>query len=318
MESISVKRYKKEDKDIWNSFNKTSKNSLFMFDREYMDYHSDRFVDHSLLFFKDEELVAILPMSEKNDSLISHGGLTYGGFVLSNKIKQHGVNECFETLINYCKENSFKELCYKQIPHIYHSQPSEEDSYALYINNASIKKIEASTTINLCNPLKMPKGRKSQISKARREGVEVLELDDDDSFRDFIELENEVLLEHHDTTAVHSSDEINLLHSRFPDNIKLFGAVKDDKMIAGVMIFEYENVVHTQYMAANDLARNIGALDLTVKYIIDKYKESKKWLDFGISTENNGLVLNEGLISQKEGFGGRTIAYYTWGIIING
>lgn len=147
---------------------------------------------------------------------------------------------------------------------------------------------------------------------------EVLELDDDDSFRSFIELENEVLSEHHDTTAVHSPDEINLLHSRFPDNIKLFGAVKDDKMIAGVMIFEYENVVHTQYMAANDLARNLGALDLTVKYIIDKYKETKKWLDFGISTENDGLVLNEGLISQKEGFGGRTIAYYTWNIIING
>lgn len=314
MDSISVRRYDVKYEDIWNSFNKNSKNSLFMFDRGYMDYHADRFVDHSLLFFKDDELVAILPMSEKEDVLISHGGLTHGGLVLSNKIKQHGVNECFETLLDYCKKNGFKELCYKQIPHIYHSQPSEEDSYALFVNNASLKKIEASTTINLSNPLKMPKGRKSQISKAKREGVEVLELDDNASFCSFIELENEVLYEHHNTTAVHSSDEINLLHSRFPDNIKLFGAIKDEKMIAGVMVFEYETVVHTQYMAANDLARDIGALDLTVKYIIDMYKESKKWLDFGISTENDGLFLNKGLISQKEGFGGRTIAYYTWSI----
>ena len=61
---LSIRRYNKEDKEKWNAFNKESKNPLFMFDRGYMDYHEDRFVDHSLLFYEDDTLVALLPLSE--------------------------------------------------------------------------------------------------------------------------------------------------------------------------------------------------------------------------------------------------------------
>ena len=67
-------------------------------------------------------------------------------------------------------------------------------------------------------------------------------------------------------------------------------------------------------MAANEIAREIGALDLAIATVIETYKDSKEWLDFGISTEEAGHYLNEGLISQKEGFGGRTNIYQTWTI----
>ena len=87
-------------------------------------------------------------------------------------------------------------------------------------------------------------------------------------------------------------------------------------MIAGTVLFIYENAIHTQYMAANDTAREIGALDLTISSVIENYKTTKKWLDFGISTEDMGHYLNEGLISQKEGFGGRTNIYQTWRVKI--
>ena len=92
------------------------------------------------------------------------------------------------------------------------------------------------------------------------------------------------------------------------------GNIKDEKMIAGAVIFEYKNVIHTQYMAANEEARKIGGLDLVIATIIEKYKQEKMWLDFGISTEHGRIYLNEGLISQKEGFGGRTGVYETWKI----
>ena len=36
--------------------------------------------------------------------------------------------------------------------------------------------------------------------------------------------------------------------------------------------------------------------------------------DFGVSTEQRGSYLNEGLIFQKEGFGGRAICYDTYAI----
>ena len=51
-----------------------------------------------------------------------------------------------------------------------------------------------------------------------------------------------------------------------------------------------------------------GGLDLIIKDIIETYKSSHKFLDFGISTEQNGQYLNEGL-TQKEHYGGRAICY---------
>lgn len=309
---IKLERYSEEKIELWNQFNKQSKNYLFMFDRNYMDYHKDRFKDHSLMFYDDDKLIALLPMSEHGDQLISHGGLTYGGFITDSKMKQHTLMDCFEELIKYSKENSFKDIRYKCIPHIYHNQPAEEDRFALFANGANLDTVDVSTYVNLESPLKMPKGRKAQISRAKREGVVVEELTELDDFRKFINLENEVLKERHGVKAVHTGEELKLLHDRFPENIHLFASIKDNKLIAGTVVYEYDHVVHTQYMAANDEARQIGALDLAISTVLNKYRETKKWLDFGISTEHGKIYLNEGLCAQKEGFGGRTGVYEIW------
>ncbi len=309
---IKLERYSEEKIELWNQFNKQSKNYLFMFDRNYMDYHKDRFKDHSLMFYDDDKLIALLPMSEHGDQLISHGGLTYGGFITDSKMKQHTLMDCFEELIKYCKENSFKDIRYKCIPHIYHNQSAEEDRFALFANGANLDTVDVSTYVNLESPLKMPKGRKAQISRAKREGVVIKELTELEDFKKFIDLENEVLTERHDVKAVHTGEELKLLHDRFPENIHLFASIKDNKLIAGTVVYEYDHVVHTQYMAANDEARQIGALDLAISTVINKYRETKKWLDFGISTEHGKIYLNEGLCAQKEGFGGRTGVYEIW------
>ena len=303
---ITIKPYLSENKAIWNEFIENSKNGIFMFNRNFMEYHSDRFIDNSLMFFDNDNLIAVLPMNIRDKVLYSHQGLTYGGFITDEKMKQHKMLECFEALKQYMQANDIEKLVYKTIPHIYHKTPAEEDLYALFKNNAKLLKLEPSTTIYLKNPCKMPKGRKAQISRAKREGVEIQESKD---FKTFIDLENKILAEYHDTKAVHTAEELKLLHSKFPEQIKLYTASLNDEMIAGTLIFEYENAVHTQYMASNKISREIGGLDLLIKTLIDKYQNTKMYFDFGISTENNGQFLNEGLISQKEGFGGRTIAY---------
>ncbi len=313
---ISIVRYSEDKSELWNRFNKQSKNYLFLFDRNYMGYHKDRFKDYSLLFYDDDKLIALLPMSEHGDVLISHGGLTYGGFITDTKMKQHTMMDCFEELIKFAKDNRFKNIKYKCIPHIYHSQPAEEDRFALFANGAKLETVDVSTYINLANPLKMPKGRKAQVSRARRERVIIEELTELENFKKFINLENEVLTERHGVHAVHTGGELKLLHDRFPENIHLFAALKDGNMIAGTIVYEYDGVVHTQYMAANNEARAIGALDLTIVTVIERYKDTKKWLDFGISTEHGKIYLNEGLCSQKEGFGGRTGIYEIWDLSI--
>lgn len=304
--TITVKKYTNSDKNVWNEFIKNSKNGIFMFDRNFMDYHSDRFNDFSLMFYNDDKLAAVMPLSVHGDEVRSHGGLTYGGIICDNSMKQHRMLEIFECLKSFLKNNGIKKLLYKTLPSIYHKQPSEEDLYALFANGAKLVRRDISTTINLKDPIKPEKGRKAQISRAKREGVTVEESTD---FETFIELENKILSEYHNTTAVHSAEELRLLKSAFENRIKLYVGKLNNKIIAGTVIFIYDNVVHTQYMAADETARTLGGLDLVIRTLTEKYKEEKTYFDFGISTENNGTFLNRGLIAQKESFGGRGIVY---------
>ena len=306
---MQVIQYTPEKKQDWDSFLDTAVNSLFMFKRDYMEYHSDRFTDNSLMFYDDDSLVAVMPASIRDKVLSSHEGLTYGGLVFDKSMKQRRMNELTKCLMEYMQQNEVMKLIYKEIPYIYHSIPAEECEYSLFWNGARLVKMECSSVVNLQNRIKFPKGRKAQVSRAKREGVQVIDSTD---FCTFIDLENEVLKEYHNSKAVHTGRELELLHNRFPDNIRLLVGMYQGKMIAGAVLFVYPNIVKTQYLAANDTAREIGALDLIISEALDEYSESKKWFDFGKSTEGAGDILNEGLIAQKEGFGGRTVMNKTW------
>ena len=309
-DEIRISRYDSErDKNMWDDFVGKAKNSHFMFFRNYVDYHSDRFKDHSLLFYRGNKLLAILPASEHGGELRSHGGLTYGGFICGESMRQSWIMECFRLLRRYLSNHEFSHMMYKCIPYIYHRIPAEEDRYALFRSSAQIVKIEPATVVALKNEVKMPKGRKAQISRARREGVVCRKSED---FDRFFELENEVLETRHRVRAVHTAAEMRLLHSRFPQNIELHFAMWNDELLAGVLLFITEKTVHAQYLASGEQGRKIGALDFLISTLIEHFQEGKDYFDFGISSESGGQILNEGLIFQKEGFGGRTVAYETW------
>ena len=49
-EEIMIEKYSPAKKEKWNEFLGRAKNPLFMFHRDYMAYHNDRFTDHSLMF----------------------------------------------------------------------------------------------------------------------------------------------------------------------------------------------------------------------------------------------------------------------------
>lgn len=314
--NVFILKYMPKMRDEWNRFNKIAKNGLFMFDRDYMEYHSDRFSDHSLLFYYKDALIALLPANISEGTLYSHQGLTYGGFIVDSRMKQHIMNECFAELCDYLTENNIHDCVYKTVPHIFHRIPAEEDKYTLFINRAVLEKTEAATVIALDTPVKMPKGRKSQINRAQKKGIEIMERTGENSFRDFFALEEYVLQKYHNKTPAHTADEMILLRNYFPKNIRLYSAEYEKRMLAGLILYEYPNLIHTQYMAVDEEGRKDGALDLLIAVVTEQFRMEKKWLDFGISTEDGGKFLNEGLISQKEGFGGRTVVYETYRLSI--
>ena len=132
------------------------------------------------------------------------------------------------------------------------------------------------------------------------------------------EILTNVLQTHHQTKPVHTLSEILLLAKAFPEQIRLYTLHNDKGCLAGCVVFDCNATIHIQYIAANDEGRETGALDYLFDYLINHYKNlGKHYFDFGISTENGGHVLNEGLLFQKEGYGGRAICYDTYDIDLN-
>ncbi len=314
---VTIRKYTDQDREVWDNFSRNSKSPMFIFERNFVEYHKHRFTDHSLMFYNDDKLIALLPMNEDGNKLFSHAGLTYGGFITNTQMNQSLMNECFDVLIGYAKENGFVSILYKAVPHIYHEQPAEEDRYALFLHNAEIAKMEPATVVNLRNPLKISRGRKSHISKSKREGVEIRVLTEEADFYAYMNLVDCVLGEHHGTKAVHSGEEMYRLYSYFPNNIHLYGAFLKGELIAGSIFYEYNQMVHATYLAAGDVARELGALDYVISVVMEDFKDTKLWCDFGISSEEGGRRMNEGLVIQKERFGGRTNVYDTWLIKID-
>lgn len=305
---MKVIKYQSSYKTLWNQFVKEAKNTHFFFYRDFMEYHSERFEDCSLLFFDAKErLVALLPANLKDKVLYSHQGLTFGGLILGTGAKVDMVLGIFETLISYSKAHGIEKIYYKSIPSIYHKIPAEEDLYALYRNNASLSRRDVTSTIFLQERIKYQNQRQRAVKRAIKSNLIVEESHDFEMFWDVL---TETLQSQHKAIPVHSVDEIKKLSSLFQDNIKLYLA-KDraNKVLAGTLLFINGEAVHTQYLANSVLGKKLGALDLILDRLINELYISKKYFDFGISTENNGEYLNQGLIAQKEGFGGRAIVH---------
>jgi hypothetical protein len=304
--SINVVPYGPEYKKLWDNFVSASKNGVFLFYRDYMEYHSDRFRDHSLLFFKNGKLIGLMPANINNDVLSSHEGLTFGGIISDNEMKTPIMMEIFEKMASHCKEEGFKELLYKTVPYIYHQIPAEEDLYALFRHNAKLIGRTVISSIRMPLNVHYTKERIRTIKKAKSHNIVVKQSYD---FKTFMKILQQVLLERHDARPVHRVNEIMRLAERFPNNIKLFASFKDEAMLAGSIIFESKNVAHAQYAADSNEGWDLGALDLVFDYLIAEYYKDKEFFDFGGSTENFGQVLNGGLLRHKEGFGARAVMH---------
>ncbi len=297
----------------WDEYARISRNGTMLHQRGYMDYHSDRFKDCSLVALHEGKLCALLPACIEGDTLWSHRGLTYGGWLVPLKHFDATVMvEVMDAACQWMAGNGIKRLVYKPVPHIYHRYPCEEDLYALFRHQAKIIETNISTTIDLTCPLPLDRGNKSGANAARKAGIQVGPSED---WEGYWRLLSSLLDERYGTRPVHTLDEMRLLHGRFPDGIRLYTATLDGEMLAGVVMYLSQPVAHCQYIGASPQGKDSKALTLLFDYLIGEAKASGyRYFDFGISNEDHGRYLNEGLVRQKSRLGGRGIVYNTFEI----
>ena len=307
---FEIKRYSNADKEAWNAYVEQARNATFLFNRNYMDYHSDRFKDHSLMFYKNRKLHSLLPAHQVGQTLCSHFGLTYGGLIMNIHVTISEVCQLFEELNVYLRQQGFEKVQYRPIPWIYHLHPSEEDLYAIFWKcKAYLSLRNIGTTIFMQQKLRWRKDHLRRLRKAHQNGVTVVR---DASLSEFWEVLNENLEKRFGAKPVHTLQEMELLKSRFPENIIQYNAYRNGHIIGGLTFYITQQVVHGQYSSTNDEGKEFGAMEAIYEQIMYYDYPDYPYLDFGSSTEQQGAWINEGLIAHKEGYGGRGVVYDTY------
>ena len=319
---MHIVKYDKDYKGVWDNFVNYSRNGTVFHKQGFLEYHGDRFEDHSLMFFdKKNNLIAVFPAGKQNrdDEIIlrSHPGSSYGGVVMDNSLGVSNTKEIVDAIECYGNTNGFNSIELRTSPRVFHKYPSEEIDYILWYNGFEIAHIELSDAVMLypkteVEVLGMFKDDTSRsISKARKAGV-VVTLSN--SFEDYWRILTKNLSLRHRANPTHTLEEIKKIDCILPGAIRLYCAYYNDEVIAGTLVFCCNsNAYHTFYIAQDYEYQNLRPLNVLFHDVLLYLREEGiKYLNFGISTEYGGTAMNEGLFRFKEGFGARGVVrrYY--------
>lgn len=304
MKNYTIRPYTSEDFALWNAFICKAKNATFLFQRDFMEYHQDRFQDFSLLVLDEDKLVSMLPANRVEETVFSHQGLTYGGFVFDAKIKLGEVLDIAKAVLKFLFQNGISTLEMKLIPGIYNQFFSEEIEYAMFLTQAKLIRRDCLSVIDLKKPFSFTKTRKESIRRGEKNGLVIREELKFELFWNEILIPN--LDKKHKSKPVHTAAEIISLQQKFPENIRHFNVYHDDKIVAGTTIFITDKVAHPQYISGNPQKNELGSLDFLYNHLVTEVFNDKNFFDFGPSHEENGKKINEGILFWKESFGAKT------------
>jgi GNAT acetyltransferase-like protein len=304
--NATVRRYTEQDAETWDKLVAVSWNGTFLHQRRFLSYHGDRFQDLSLIVNDDRgRLRGVLPAAldpVREDLVISHPGLTYGGIVHNGYLRGAIMLEALQAIVQLYQAVGLRSLRYKVVPHIYHRVPSADDLYALFRMEAVRYRCDLSAAVDLTSRPRPTKGRRSDLSKARRARVQVAL--GPQYFEPYWTILEARLATKHGAQPAHSLQEIIYLQSMFPEQVKCLVGIFEGEVVAGVVLFHTSEVVHVQYSATSADGAAVGAQTIVMEYAIEKSREwGARYFNFGTSNEHEGWVLNEGLYQFKVSFG---------------
>jgi hypothetical protein len=120
----------------------------------------------------------------------------------------------------------------------------------------------------------------------------------------------ETLRVRHKKAPVHSYHQFAaLLKSVGTEKVKLFVTKKEDRIIAGTVVFLVNQIgVHSQYLAYDLAFQNERPLNILL-HEVSLWAQDKGYLYFNLGTanEDNGKEINFNLFKFKESYGGRAV-----------
>ena len=312
---LKIIRYDESHMEEWDGFLNLSINGTFLQSRNFLNYHKkDKFLDHSILVYNENELITVVPaceiISDEIKVLVSHAGSTFGGLIILGKYyKLLNIIEIVNEVVEYYKKYGFSRIIFKMTADIFIKQNTDLIQYILRLNGfneytelstyVDTLSLESDDIIN-----RFSQRQKRNLKRANSNNLMFKQLYTNDEIAIFYKLLSSNLLKFN-TTPVHTLDELfDFKNKRLVDYINFFGVYKEDEQIAGTMAFNINNVLHTQYLAADQEKLEFSPMTF-LYYNLIQYSIEKKFnkLSWGIATEDKGKTLNEGLAVFKESVG---------------
>lgn len=297
-------RYRDEMKGSWDSFVPQAKNGSFLFLRDYMDYHRDRFDDHSLLFVRKGQTVACLPAHRVDDVLNSHRGLTFGGLLMHESVRFSEVRAIFQSLLDHMKANGLRILYYRPMPHPYHRLPAEEDSVVLNGLGARLIETKATCVVPAGMPALYAQEIRRVVKRFARTGLTLRRSFD---FAGYMALCAAYLRRRRGAKPVHSGEELERLAARFSDNILLYVVERGSDIEGGVVVYRNATCARSQYIAQSEFGQEARIIPAIYDHVLTTVLPRGTKFDFGHSADPATGSLDETLHAYKESFGARTI-----------
>jgi len=309
-DQVEIRRYIDALRPTWDRFIPTTKNRSFLFLRGYMDYHRERFSDHSLLFLVNRRLLACLPGHVADGKLCSHLGLTFGGLLLHRDIRLHQVESIVRALREHLRSEGLEAAVYRPMPHPYHEFPAEEDIVSLHAHGATLVEARATLCLRAGPPDRLARDRRREL---RMDEVGQLTVRRSTDFRTFMQHCARYLARRFGSEPVHSEDEMALLASRFPDNIQLYVVERGAELLAGQILYRHGSCAKLQYGALASDSIEEGIITRLDTHLLTEVLPVGSWVDFGNSHDPTGRF-NHGVHRFKESMGARTVTLATYNL----
>lgn len=304
--ALTLRAFEPEDSTRWDEFCALADQATLLHTRRFLSYHGERFRDRSVVIEEDGRWVGVLPAAEHPADaklVVSHPGVTYGGVLHAGGLRGERMVTVLGELSRHYAAMGYAKLVYKAVPTFYHRRPSQDDLYALFRAGAVRTRCDLSSAIDLQQRGSLSERRRRSLKKAQKAGVTV------QSGAAFLPALWDVVIDNlsrkHGVSPVHSVAEMQLLMERFPEQIRCVCALLGEQVVAGIVVFATPTADHAQYIASSAAGYDVSALDAVFDHCIAAATTAgKRWFDFGISTEDGGTRLNDGLYGFKTEFGG--------------
>ena len=297
-------------RSLWDQAVIRARNSHFMFQRGYMEYHADRFPDCSYMLMRGKKLVALLPAHRQNGNLISHKGLSFGGWILAPKCLYSDLEAGFSLLGEEMSRQGLVRLVYSPSPYPYHGGSCDDDLFILQKIGAHCHSMRLGAFLPASSGLPNTYG----IRRRLRLGETKLpcrfeETEDLDRFWACL---TAFLEKRHKATPVHSVEEMRLLKRSFPDCIRLIIGRRGSEWLTGRVIYLSRLVLRFQYVFQVLESPRVFLHERMTDWILRQPDFARSWIDFGTSADPSSGQLVKPLHLHKEILGARGLPLSTW------